>query len=346
MYYCGIDLGSTHSQVCVIDADDQVLYNKKLRNNIDSFVHLLKDYGAELRVLVESTFNWDWIVDGLQAHGVHVELAHAFGLAAITNAKVKTDKRDAETLARLLRVDMVPTAYIYPADERGYRDLLRHRIRLIRQRSMLYTKLRTLFYRFDQRQLSQLEMERLTSEQLAEMIPHSAHAFLFSQAQQRIAEMQIHIQHTEQIVKQHVQEKRRQEIDLLKTLPGVADVLAMTILYEIGDIHRFPNVKQFSSYSRVVPGCANSSGKQKKGRGNKQGNPFLKWSFTLAAQRAATYYPECKAFKEKQMKRHSGSAQKLIANCILAHRLAAATYHILKKKEAYQKELLFAHINT
>ncbi|NRA37444.1 MAG: transposase [Planctomycetes bacterium] len=106
MYYCGIDLGSMHSQICIIDADDHVLYNKKLRNNIESFVHLLQEYGAHIRVLVESTFNWDWIVDGLQAAGIEVTLAHSFGIKAITTAKVKTDKRDAKTLAQLLRVKM------------------------------------------------------------------------------------------------------------------------------------------------------------------------------------------------------------------------------------------------
>jgi len=346
MYYCGIDLGSKHSQVCIIDADDQVLYNKKLRNQIDSFVHLLKDYGSQLKVLVESTFNWDWIVDGLQAAGIHVELAHAFGLAAITSAKVKTDKRDAHTLARLLRVDMVPTAYIYPLAERGYRDLLRHRIRLIRQRSMLYTKLRTLLYRFGVNQLSQEELERIQVEDIERLLNHPTYVFQFMQSQTRIQEIQTHINSTEELVKQHVHETRQGDMALLQSIPGVGEIMALTILYEIGDIHRFASVKKFSSYARVVPGCANSSGKQKKGRGNKQGNPFLKWAFTLSAQRAAAFYPECKAFREKHMKRHSGSAQKLVSNCILAHRLAAATYHILKKQEPYKKELLFAHMTT
>ena len=185
MYYCGIDLGSKHSQICIIDADDHVLYNKKLRNGIDSFVHLLQEYGSQIEVLVESTFNWDWIVDGLQAVGIQVTLAHAFGLAAITTAKVKTDKRDARTLAQLLRVNMVPQAYIYPAGERGYRDVLRHRMHLIRHRSAMYTKLRTLFYRFDIQQLTQIEMERLSAEEISSMIPHGAHAFLFKQKERR-----------------------------------------------------------------------------------------------------------------------------------------------------------------
>ena len=345
MYYCGIDLGSKHSQICVINERDDVLYNKKLRNHIDSFISLLKEYGSQLKVLVESTFNWDWIVDGLQAAGIHVELAHAFGLSAITSAKVKTDKRDAETLARLLRVDMVPTAYIYPTAERGYRDLLRHRMRLIRQRTMLYTKLRTLLYRFGIHQLSQDELKSIDHSEMGTLLQDPSYLFQFTQTQGRIHELQGYIDETERMVKQHAENSRKTEINLLESLPGVGSLLALTILYEIGDIQRFPSVKKFSSYARVVPGCANSSGKQKKGRGNKQGNPFLKWSFTLAAQRAAAFYPECKTFREKHMKRHSGSAQKLISNCILAHRLAAATYHILKKKEPYKKELLFAQIN-
>src|ERR1700734_3092963 len=92
--YCGIDLGAKRSQVCIIDDDQKVLVNRKVANDLDTIHGLIRPHGR-VPTVVESTFNWYWIVDGLQARKVPVSLAHSLKLAAISRAKVKTDKRDA-----------------------------------------------------------------------------------------------------------------------------------------------------------------------------------------------------------------------------------------------------------
>lgn len=84
-----------------------------------------------LQIVVESTFNWYWLVDGLQNLGFDLCLAHTLGLSLITQAKVKTDRRDAFTLTKLLRAGVMPKAYIYPAHTRPVRDLLRRRLKLV-----------------------------------------------------------------------------------------------------------------------------------------------------------------------------------------------------------------------
>jgi hypothetical protein len=117
-FYCGIDLSARDCHVCVIDEGLKIVVQQKLRNELPKVCQLLEPYKANLKIVVESTFNWYWLIDGLQAEGFEVVLAHTLGLYLITGAKVKTDRRDAYALAKLLLVGAVPAAYIYPAETR------------------------------------------------------------------------------------------------------------------------------------------------------------------------------------------------------------------------------------
>src|SRR3989449_4056988 len=120
-FYCGIDLSARDCHVCVIDEQLKVM----VRNELPKIVQLLEPSKANLKIVVESTFNWYWLIDGLQAAGFDVVLAHTLGLYLITGAKVKTDRRDAYALAKLLLVGAVPAAYIYPVETRPVlRDLI------------------------------------------------------------------------------------------------------------------------------------------------------------------------------------------------------------------------------
>src|SRR5438552_16870046 len=107
----------------------------------------MEPYRGDLKIVVESTFNWYWLIDGLQAAGFGVVLAHTLGLYLITGAKVKTDRRDAYELAKLLLVGAVPAAYIYPVATRPARDLLRRRGRLVQVRAGEYGSCRRLLLR-------------------------------------------------------------------------------------------------------------------------------------------------------------------------------------------------------
>ena len=146
-FYCGIDLSARTSQVCVIDENISVHVQKKVPNELHRITDLIEPYKGTLRTVVESTFNWYWLVDGLQEAGFEVCLAHPFGLCMITAAKVKTDRRDAFALAKLLRAGMIPEAYIYPKEHRPVRDLLRRRSRLVKLWAEEYGALRMMFLR-------------------------------------------------------------------------------------------------------------------------------------------------------------------------------------------------------
>jgi transposase len=146
-FYCGIDLSARDCHVCVIDEQLKKVIEQKLRNELGEICQLLERYKANLKIVVGSTFNWYWLIDGLQAAGFEVVLAHILGLYLITGAKVKTDRRDAYALAKLPLVAAVPAAYIYPVETRPVRDLLRRRAHLVQVRAGEYGSLRRLLLR-------------------------------------------------------------------------------------------------------------------------------------------------------------------------------------------------------
>ena len=106
--------------VCVIDDQQVIVLEQKLPNDLGRIRQALQpsNNGTSLQVVVESIFNWYWLVDGLQTAGFEVCLAYTLGLRLITRAKVKTNRRDAYTLAKLLRAGLIPKAYIYPTATR------------------------------------------------------------------------------------------------------------------------------------------------------------------------------------------------------------------------------------
>ena len=146
-FYCGIDLSARDCHVCVIDEKLKIMVQQKLRNELPKICQVLEPYKANLKIVIESTFNWYWLIDGLQAEGFEVVLTHTLGLYLITGAKVKTGRRDPYALAKLLLVGAVPAAYIYPVETRPVRDLLRRCLHLVQVRAGEYGSLRRLLLR-------------------------------------------------------------------------------------------------------------------------------------------------------------------------------------------------------
>src|SRR3990172_8849632 len=131
--YSGIDLHSNNSVVVVIDETDRVLHARRLPNELGGVLAALAPYREELvGVVVESTYNWYWLVDGLQAAGYRVHLANTTAMKRYEGLKHSGDETDAAYLAHLLRLGILPTGYICPAPERALRDLARKRLQLVR----------------------------------------------------------------------------------------------------------------------------------------------------------------------------------------------------------------------
>lgn len=340
-FYCGIDLSARASHVCVINQQLSRLVDQKVGNNLQLIIAMLEPYKAELQIVVESTFNWYWLVDGLRAAGFSVSLAHTLGLFMITGAKIKTDRRDAFSLAKLLLAGVIPTAYIYPAEQRPVRDLLRQRLLLVQRRAELYGRISRLLLREGILDASRTQIKELAEEELEHYLAHPLVQLSVSQELKRIALYSEQITELEQVILQRAQEQAA--FARLQQVYGIGEVLALTILYEVGEVSRFENVRQFCSYCRVVPGLAQSGSVTKRGRGSKQGNHYLKWAFSQAAVHAVRCYPQVRRCFERHVNRRRGRARKRIAYGIIAHKLAQAVYYVLSKEGEFHERWLFGH---
>lgn len=147
MFYCGTDLSASTSHLRVLDDSLAVHLQQMPPIDLPPISNLLEPFKPHLQIVVEPTFNWYWPVDGLQASDFDAGLAHTLGLSMITQAKVKTDRRDAFTLARLLRAGLIPKAYIYPASTPPIRHLLRRRLKPAEMRAYEYGPIRQLLLR-------------------------------------------------------------------------------------------------------------------------------------------------------------------------------------------------------
>ena len=131
--------------------------------------------------------------------------------------------------------------------------------------------------------------------------------------------------------------KLKKEFHGLLTLPGIGDILGLTIMLEAGDIKRFPEVGDYSSYCRCVKSTRSSNGKN-KGEGNrKNGNKYLSWAYVEAANIAKRYYPIINRYYQKKM----AQTNKTVAIKAISNKLARATYYILRDQVAYDEMKLF-----
>ena len=330
MKYSAIDLHSNNSLVTVTDESDRVVAEKRLANELSTILGFLSPWREELKgVVVESTYNWYWLVDGLQSAGYQVHLAHCTAIKKYDGLKHSGDEADARHLAHLLRLGILPTGTILPPDQRAVRDLARKRMQLVRSRTTHILAVENITARELGARISSNQVKRLTVEAVDQMpiCENVALAIKANVAIVNAASVQI------DLLEKRLQEivKTRAEYGLLSSLPGVGRVLATTILLETGPIDRFASPGNFASYARCVDSRYTSNGK-KKGEGNtKNGNKYLAWAFIEAAHFAMRYCAEAKRFYERK----KAKTNNVVAIKALAHKLARACYHMLKERKAF-----------
>src|SRR5437899_1770360 len=170
--YAGIDLHSNNSVLAVLDETDRVLRQRRLPNELPAILKELKPFHDELAgIVVESTYNWYWLVDGLIDHGYRVQLAHTAAVPQYAGLKHGDDESDARHLAQLLRLGILPQGYIYPRAQRGVRDLLRRRFGLVRMATRLMLSVQSAWARHTGQCLSANGFRQLTGAAIEAMLP-------------------------------------------------------------------------------------------------------------------------------------------------------------------------------
>jgi transposase len=337
MNYSGIDLHSNNSVVVVSDEADRVVCRRRLPNELAVVLRTLEPYRAQLAgVAVESTYNWYWLVDGLQAAGYRVHLVNTSAVKQYEGLKHSDDDSDAAHLAHLLRLGILPTGYICAPAARALRDLGRKRLQLTRSRTAHILAVENMVARQTGRRIKGEAVKRLDDEQLQQLGQCQDVTLAMSANVAVIQTLNAQISKVEQRLREAV--RPRQEFQVLTTTPGIGEILATTIMLETGTIERFGAVGNFASYARCVDSKRLSNGK-KKGAGNvKNGNRYLAWAFVEAAHHASRCCPEAKRFYERK-KAHANTT---LAMKALAHKLARACYHMLKEHQSFDVRRCFA----
>jgi len=334
--YSGIDLHSNNSVVQVGDEADRVLYRRRLPNELGKILEALEPHREELvGVVVEATYNWYWLVDGLQAAGYTVYLAHPAAMKRYEGLKHSDDDDDAGHLAQCLRLGILRTGYIYPREERGLRDLGRRRMQLVRQRTMNVLAVENVQARETGTRMTGDRIKRL-DEQSVERFGLSEDVTLGIQANVAVLNaLEVQIRKIERHLAGQL--APRPGYVVLITVPGIGRRLAPVILLETGAIERFAGAGNYASYVRCVDSVRLSNDK-KKGRGNvRNGNRYLMWAFIEAANMARRWCPEAKRFYERKKAKTNG----VVATKALAHKLARACYHVLKTEQPFDMQRCF-----
>jgi transposase len=284
---------------------------------------------------VESTYNWYWLVDGLMDAGYEAHLVNTSAVKRYEGLKYTDDRHDARWLARLLALGILPEGYIYPKQERPLRDLLRRRGFLVRKRTSHLLAMRAVCERETGVRPSGNELKRWTCKSLEARIGDPRVALNLTSLLHVARVLTAQVERIEASVLKEAE--LREEFQLLQTIPGLGKVLALTIMYEVGDIRRFSKVGRFASYCRCVKSEYTSDGKRKGSGNRRNGNPYLSWAFSEVAHHAARWSPRAKRFYERKC----GQTHKIVANRALANKMARASYYIMRDQVPFDAARAF-----
>ncbi|NTS78938.1 IS110 family transposase [Catenovulum sp. SM1970] len=333
-YFSAIDLHSNNAYLVVLDEEDNSVYEKRLPNELALIIDALQPFKNDLvGVAVESTFNWYWLVDGLMAHGFKLHLVNTTAVQTYSGLKYTNDVHDARWLAKLLRLGILPTGYIYPKQTRKLRDLLRKRSGLVQQRTLNIASFKSLY----SRQLGITLNTNAIHKDIDQFTFTDPMLEAIAAPHKRLYRLLTHeIKQQEVIIKNHLTPQL--DYQGLQTVPGIGQILAATILLETGNIERFEKVGNYASYCRCVKSTRISNQKT-KGKGNaKNGNRYLSWAYAEAAHFAIRYAKPIKRFYERKKQKSNG----IIAMKAVAHKLARACYFMMKNHVEFDMQLAFS----
>lgn len=336
--YAGMDLHGNSNYVAIMDSKGKRIAQKKLPNDRRLILETLQPHRTKISgIAIESTYNWYWVVDTLREAGYRVHLANPSAIQRYSGLKYTDDQHDAFWLAEMLRLGILPEGYIYPKEERPIRDLLRKRGHLVKLRTSLIISLQNIISRNCGLRLNVNKVKELKKNQVSPLLEANDDLALAGEvSKEAIDFLTRKIRKIEGVIVEKIEVK--DSYRYLLTLPGVGKILALTIMLETGPISRFAKVGNYVSYCRKVSSQWISNEKA-KGKGNKKnGNKYLAWAFSEAAELGRRYHSGARAYYTRKMQRTNF----MVAHSALAHKLARAAYYIMRDQVPFSSEKLFA----
>jgi len=332
-----VDLHGNNGFYGIVDEKGKRVFKQRIENSLPAVLAALEPYREELDsgVVVESTYNWYWLVDGLQANGYGARLANPAAMQQYNGLKNTDDESDTFFLTELSRLGILPEGHIYPKEERPVRDLLRRRLLLVRQRTTHILSFQNLIARERGEQITSNQIQKLWPNEVGQFFDDERLVLMGRTNIEMIRFLTKEIRPIEKVVLDSI--KLRPEYEKLLTVPGIGKILALTIMLETGDITRFRKVGNYSSYSRCVKSSRKSNEKKKGENNRKNGNRYLNWAYIEAANFIRRYCPEAKRWHQRKTAR----SKQVVATKALASKICKACYFIIKDQVDFDVKLMF-----
>jgi transposase len=321
--------------VCIVNQEGDLLLHRNMKAAPDPFLKAVAPYRDGLVVAVECIFTWYWLADLCADEGMPFVLGRALYMKAIHGGKAKHDQIDSPKIAALPRGGMLPQAYVYPAQMRATRDLLRRRTHLMRTRAELLSHVHNTNSQYHLSAIGKHIAYKANRTGGAERFTDPAVQKTIAVDLSLITSYDELLQDRERSILNTAKHHDAQPLSLLQTVPGIGKILSLVLLYDIHRIDRFPSVQDVASYGRVVKCCKESGGKRLGTSGKKPGHAHRKWAFSEAATLFLRHTPQGQKLLARLEKKHDKGK----ALSILSHTLGRAVYCMLKRKVAFDMEM-------
>jgi transposase len=235
-FYCGIDLHARSMYLCILNQEGEILLHRNMPAGPEPFLKAIAPYREDLVVCVECIFTWYWLADLCAREGLPFVLGHALYMKAIHGGKAKNDKIDAQKIAVLLRGGMLPQAYVYPADMRATRDLLRRRIHLMRKRAELLGHIQQTTSQYNLPDIGKKIAYKANRDGVAERFADPAVQKSIEVDLALIGHYDALLRDIELSILKAAKQHDANTLYLLRTVPGIGEILSLVLLYEIHDI--------------------------------------------------------------------------------------------------------------
>src|SRR3989475_1060544 len=333
-FYCGIDLHARTMYLCILDQAGETLLHRNMTATPEALLKAIAPYRDQIVLAAECMFTWYWLADLCAEHGIPFVLGHALYMKSIHGGKAKNDKIDAQKIAVLLRGGMLPQAYVYPAEMRATRDLLRRRLHLTRKRAELLAHIQNTNSQYNLPEIGKKIAYKANRGGVAARFPDPA---VHKSVEVDLALIDFYdqlLRNVELTIVQTAKQHDAQTLYRLQSVPGIGKILSLVLLYEIHDITPFPRVQDFVSYCRLVKCAKELAGKRYGTAGTKIGNAYLKWAFSEAAVLFLRNHPAGQKYLARLEKKH-GTGKALT---VLAQKLARAVYYMLRHDTVFDMD--------
>ena len=335
--YIGVDIGKRNCVVCIMDSNGSIIKETNYNNTLEqaeSFASSIKRKHGDGKstAVCESTGNlWLKTYQAFEKHNIDVKLANPLKTKTIAEARIKTDKLDARTLAHLLRSDLVAECYIADRETREDRSLLRLRTNLVQDRTRVINRVHSLLDKYDDMNFNYSKIFGIKGLQwLKDLKVTGNDQILLHEYIEQIEFLTREIKNIESKIR--IDASNNESVKILMSMTGINYFSAMMISSEIGDISRFSSPQKLVSWAGLCPSVHQSGNSLYMGR-MKDGNKKVRWILIEAANTAPRTDGRLRKFYLRLAKRHG----RHIAITHVANKICTIMWHMLTYKKLYNE---------